>query len=134
MYHCTTTTTHIHTHTHTNTNTHKHKHTHTQAVPAINALLRTSFEISTSRPDGPAQSLPLHRAVLDAVIARDPPRFRALMPYGAGLKASYCSVVLYHAAAGSIPGIWVPFAWADVVFLALFLAAWRATAAESAAR
>jgi DNA-binding FadR family transcriptional regulator len=39
---------------------------------ALGALLRTSFEISTSRPDGPANSLPLHRAVLDAVIARAP--------------------------------------------------------------
>ena len=35
---------------------------------ALGALLRTSFEISTTRPDGPASSLPLHRAVLDAVI------------------------------------------------------------------
>jgi DNA-binding FadR family transcriptional regulator len=41
---------------------------------ALGALLRTSFEISTSRPDGPASSLPLHRAVLDAVIARSPPK------------------------------------------------------------
>jgi DNA-binding FadR family transcriptional regulator len=39
---------------------------------ALGALLRTSFEISTTRPDGPAHSLPLHRAVLDAVIARSP--------------------------------------------------------------
>jgi DNA-binding FadR family transcriptional regulator len=43
-----------------------------QMSKAIGALLRTSFEISTSKPDGPAQSLPLHRAVLDAVIARRP--------------------------------------------------------------
>ena len=43
-----------------------------QMSKALGALLRTSFEISTSRPDGPAHSLPLHRAVLDAVIARDP--------------------------------------------------------------
>ena len=43
-----------------------------QMSKALGALLRTSFEISTSRPDGPAQSLPLHRAVLDAVIARNP--------------------------------------------------------------
>jgi DNA-binding FadR family transcriptional regulator len=39
---------------------------------ALGALLRTSFEISTSRPDGPASSLHLHRAVLDAVIQRAP--------------------------------------------------------------
>jgi DNA-binding FadR family transcriptional regulator len=45
-----------------------------QMSKALGALLRTSFEISTSRPDGPAQSLPLHRAVLDAVIERDPAR------------------------------------------------------------
>ena len=43
-----------------------------QMSKALAALLRTSFEISTSRKDGPRQSLPLHRAVLDAVIARNP--------------------------------------------------------------
>ncbi len=43
-----------------------------QMSKALGALLRTSFEISTSRPDGPALSLPLHRAVLDAVIHRTP--------------------------------------------------------------
>jgi DNA-binding FadR family transcriptional regulator len=45
-----------------------------QMSKALGALLRTAFEISTSRPDGPATSLPLHRAVLDAVIARSPAR------------------------------------------------------------
>lgn len=39
---------------------------------ALGALLRTSFELSTSRKGAPASSLPLHRAVLDAVIARNP--------------------------------------------------------------
>jgi len=43
-----------------------------QMSKALGALLRTSFEISTTRPDGPATSLPLHRAVLDAVIERSP--------------------------------------------------------------
>jgi len=43
-----------------------------QMSKALGALLRTSFEISTTKPDGPAHSLPLHRAVLDAVIARLP--------------------------------------------------------------
>lgn len=43
-----------------------------QMSKALGALLRTAFELSTARPDGPAQSLPLHRAVLDAVIARNP--------------------------------------------------------------
>ena len=43
-----------------------------QMSRALGALLRTSFEISTARLDGPASSLHLHRAVLDAVIARAP--------------------------------------------------------------
>lgn len=45
-----------------------------QMSKALGALLRTSFEISTSRKDGPRNSLPLHRAVLDAVIAHNPAR------------------------------------------------------------
>ncbi|MDO9360446.1 MAG: FadR/GntR family transcriptional regulator [Polaromonas sp.] len=43
-----------------------------QMSKALGALLRTSFEISTRRKDGPVHSLPLHRAVLDAVIAHNP--------------------------------------------------------------
>ena len=45
-----------------------------QMSKALGALLRTSFEISTRRKDGPLSSLPLHREVLDAVIAHDPDR------------------------------------------------------------
>lgn len=45
-----------------------------QMSKALAPLLRTSFEISTRRKDGPASSLPMHRAVLDAVIARNPVR------------------------------------------------------------
>jgi DNA-binding FadR family transcriptional regulator len=45
-----------------------------QMSKALGALLRTSFVISTSRKDGAKNSLPLHRAVLDAVIARNPAR------------------------------------------------------------
>jgi DNA-binding FadR family transcriptional regulator len=45
-----------------------------QMSKTLGALLRTSFEISTTRPDGPASSLAMHRAVLDAVIARAPAR------------------------------------------------------------
>jgi len=43
-----------------------------QMSKAFNALLRTSFEISTSIKDGPRGSLPLHKAVMDAVAAHDP--------------------------------------------------------------
>jgi DNA-binding FadR family transcriptional regulator len=45
-----------------------------QMSKVLGALLRTSFEISTARKDGPRKSLPLHRAVLDAVMAHDPKR------------------------------------------------------------
>lgn len=45
-----------------------------QMSKALSALLRTSFELSTSRKDGPLGSLPLHRAVLDAVIQHDAPK------------------------------------------------------------
>ncbi|MEN9629979.1 MAG: hypothetical protein RJA10_3207 [Pseudomonadota bacterium] len=61
-----------------------------QMSKALGALLRTSFEISTSRPDGPASSLPLHRAVLDAVIARQP------------AKAEKASLLLIDSAADDI--------------------------------
>ena len=43
-----------------------------QMGQALSALLRTSFEISTVKKDGPRNSLSMHRAVLDAVIARSP--------------------------------------------------------------
>ena len=43
-----------------------------QMSKVLSALLRTSFEISTSRKDGPRSSLPLHRAVMDAVAAHQP--------------------------------------------------------------
>jgi DNA-binding FadR family transcriptional regulator len=45
-----------------------------QMSKALSALLRTSFEISTTRKDGPRNSLPMHRAVVDAVVARQPAR------------------------------------------------------------
>jgi DNA-binding FadR family transcriptional regulator len=59
-----------------------------QMSKALGALLRTSFEISTTRPDGPASSLHLHRAVLDAVIARSPAKAeKAILVLIDGAKA-----------------------------------------------
>ena len=43
-----------------------------QMGDALGALLRTSFEIATAKPRAAALSLSMHRAVLDAVIAREP--------------------------------------------------------------
>ncbi len=45
-----------------------------QMGKALSALLRMSFEISTRIKVGPRESLPLHRAVLDAVSAHAPVR------------------------------------------------------------
>jgi DNA-binding FadR family transcriptional regulator len=42
-----------------------------QMSEALAALLRASFEVSTTQPGRAAGSLPLHREILDAVIARD---------------------------------------------------------------
>jgi hypothetical protein len=57
-------------------------------------------------------------------IAADPVRRREFIPYGMGLKASYCAVVFWYQLHGGVPTLWLPFAWADLVFLALFFAAW----------
>ncbi|MFO1288260.1 MAG: FadR/GntR family transcriptional regulator [Rubrivivax sp.] len=43
-----------------------------QMSKALAALLRTSFEVSTTQPGRAELSLPLHRAILDAVAARRP--------------------------------------------------------------
>ncbi len=43
-----------------------------QMGQALAALLRTSFELSRARADAPALSLPLHKAVLHAVVAKSP--------------------------------------------------------------
>lgn len=45
-----------------------------QMSKALSALLRTSFQLSTAKKGGAANALPLHRAVLDAVIGRNPER------------------------------------------------------------
>lgn len=64
-------------------------------------------------------------ALLFAAVARRPRENRNLIPYGALLKVAYCSVVFGHALAEGIPFMWIPFAWADLVFLVLFVLAYR---------
>ncbi len=61
-----------------------------------------------------------------AQVARDPAANRNLIPYGILLKASYCGVVFCHWFAAGLPGLWKPFAIADLVFGVLFAAAWLA--------
>lgn len=65
-----------------------------QMSKALNALLRTSFEISTRIKDGTKNSLPLHRAVLNAVIARNPAKAeRAVMVLIEGARQDIEQVV-----------------------------------------
>lgn len=58
-------------------------------------------------------------------IARDPVSCRNLIPYGIGLKVSFCSVVFGHWVMNGIPAMWKPFAVADLIFLVLFFATAR---------
>ena len=59
-------------------------------------------------------------------IARDPERNRNLIAYGIALKVAYAGLVLwYQLTTPGIPSMWIPWAWIDVVFLILFVLAWR---------
>jgi len=57
-------------------------------------------------------------------IAANPRTGRELILYGAGLKVAYCVTVFGHRLAGGMPDLWMPWAWADLLFLVAFLAAW----------
>src|ERR1035437_8081991 len=56
-------------------------------------------------------------ATMFAAVAKNPMRYRCLIPYGILLKISYCGVVFLHWFAGGIPYMWKPFAVFDLVFL-----------------
>ena len=62
--------------------------------------------------------------LLFLTVARDPAANRNLIPFGMLLKVSYCGVVLYHWVAAGIPGMWKPFFWFDLAFLAAFIVAY----------
>jgi hypothetical protein len=69
-------------------------------------------------------------AIMFLRIAGDPVGRRELMLYGMALKVSYCVVAFWHQFHGGIPMMFVPWAWADLVFLMLFFVAWKQTAAK----
>lgn len=69
-------------------------------------------------------------AVMFFKVASDPLKYRELIPYGCGLKMSYCGLVFYYDMSGGIPAMWIPFAWADLAFLVLFVLAWKGTRSE----
>ena len=59
-------------------------------------------------------------------IAKDPIANKNLILYGILAKISYCVVVFGYLLFGSIPAMWVPFAFLDLPFIALFILADRA--------
>jgi hypothetical protein len=65
-------------------------------------------------------------------IASDAVKYRELILYGIGLKIAYSGTVFWNAITGGIPFMWIPWAWADLVFLGLFFLVWRTTGQESA--
>ncbi len=59
-------------------------------------------------------------------LAADPVSRKELILYGCVIKAAYCGIVLFYHATRGIPSMWLPWAWADLVFLVLFLlAGWQ---------
>lgn len=56
-------------------------------------------------------------------IAANPVARRELILYGCGLKISYCSMTFWYQVTHGIPSMWIPWAWADLAFLVLFVLA-----------
>lgn len=63
-------------------------------------------------------------AVMFYRIAMDPVRNRDLILYGCGLKVAYCSMAFGYELTSGVPAMWIPWAWADLVFLVLFILSW----------
>jgi hypothetical protein len=60
-------------------------------------------------------------ALMFLTVARDPARFRHLIPFGILLKAAYCGLAFGYWFTSGIPGMWKTFAVADLVFGLLFV-------------
>ena len=60
-------------------------------------------------------------------VAQDPVSNRFIMLYGVALKTGYSGLVFYYMLTTGVPQMWVPWAWADLVFLVLFLVCWNYT-------
>ena len=65
-------------------------------------------------------------------IARDPLANRDLILYGIALKVAYSGTAFWYYFAEGIPAMWLPFAWTDLVFLVLFIVAWKSLARPTA--
>lgn len=72
-------------------------------------------------------------AIMFYRIAMDPARNRELILYGCGLKVAYVSLAFVYELTTGIPSMWIPWAWADLVFLVLFALSWRSLGRQSMA-
>ena len=61
-------------------------------------------------------------------IAGNAVKNRDLIPYGIALKIAYCGTAFWYQLTQGIPSMWIPWAWADLAFLVLFVIAWKSTA------
>lgn len=61
-------------------------------------------------------------------VAGDPAKNWELILYGVGLKVAYSGTAFWYQITQGIPFMWIPWAWADLVFLVLFLLAWKSLA------
>jgi hypothetical protein len=59
-------------------------------------------------------------AAMFTTIARDPARYRHLIPFGILLKFSYCGLAFWYWIAAGIPGMWKTFAILDLITGLLF--------------
>ena len=87
------------------------------------------FHVTLPNHDGYVQFAAMLVAIFGVgfwCVAKDPARNRDIITMGVLLKVAYCTVVLGHHFFGSIPNVWVPFAWCDLVFLVVFVMALRA--------
>lgn len=71
-------------------------------------------------------------AVMFFRAAADPVLRREVLLYGVALKASCAGLVFWYQFHGGVPILWIPWAWADALFLLLLLIGWRAMASQAA--
>lgn len=64
-------------------------------------------------------------------IASNPIARREQIIYGMGLKVSYMGVVFSYQLTQGVPALWIPWAWADLVFFAMFCWAWKSLALKA---
>jgi hypothetical protein len=89
------------------------------------------YATGTTEPNHPAYvqfpgALLIIFALMFVTIARDPARFRHLIPFGVLLKVAYCALAFGYWIRQGIPDMWKPLAIIDLVMGLLFLWAYAA--------